>query len=636
MRYTSLLIFIFVFQSAFAQDYITTATAPKKIQSLMETIEQQLMQNDLAGAQANLEKSISMAPNYIDGLLLLGELYNTENKYEEGKDVLLKSIALDPNYNSKQWFFLAESDWNLDEWDECIQTATQFLTYTNISAERKATAQQMIRNSVFAKDAVNHPVPFDPKNLGSNINTSGNEYFPSITADEKMLIWTRLDGNVGTGEENFYYSIRNDSVWQPLKDMGDGVNTSYTEGALSISADGKTIAFASDRPNGAGSVDIYLAQWKNGTWSNIKNIGFPISIVTWESQPSLSADGNTIYFVSKGRPDSYGGYDIYVSHRGADGKWTIPDNLGPTINTKGDELTPFIHPDGRTIYFSSNGWPGMGGDDIFESKMDANDKWQTPVNLGYPINTKNDDNSFVVSLDGSRAYFSSSRSTAGGDMDLYEMALYDSARPTATIYVKGTVTNSVSKMPMGASLQLIDLSSGKVIYDFNSDATTGNYLITVPGGKDYALNVSAKGFLFHSENFSLKEMKDSKPVVLNIAMEPVAVGSSVVLKNVFFETGSYVLKDESKIELNKLVDLLKANPTMKIEIGGHTDDIGKDEDNLLLSANRAKSVNDYLVANGIDASRLSYKGYGETKPIADNKTEEGRALNRRTEFTIVQ
>ncbi|MGE3824631.1 MAG: OmpA family protein, partial [Bacteroidia bacterium] len=296
----------------------------------------------------------------------------------------------------------------------------------------------------------------------------------------------------------------------------------------------------------------------------------------------------------------------------------------------------FIHPDNQTLYFSSDGHVGMGRKDIYYSRKDALGNWQKPVNLGYPINTWNNDDSFIVGASGKIAYFASDRKGGFGSLDLYSFELYESARPTMVTYVKGSVFASDTKKPLVAKFELIDLETNKVVVESSSNSEKGEFLVSLPVNKNYALNVSKEGYLFYSENFSLKDIKDiTKPYQLNVGLQPVKTGEKVILKNIFFETNSFQLKEESTAELQKLLGLLQKNKNLKIEIGGHTDNVGDDKSNQLLSENRAKSVYEYLTTNGIPAERLSYKGFGETAPLATNDTEEGRAENRRTEFTVL-
>jgi outer membrane protein OmpA-like peptidoglycan-associated protein len=315
------------------------------------------------------------------------------------------------------------------------------------------------------------------------------------------------------------------------------------------------------------------------------------------------------------------------------GRWSDPENLGPTINTAGDEGTPFIHADNQTLYFTSNGHPGYGGDDLFLSRKDANGKWQTPENLGYPINTIENEGSLVIAADGVTAYYSSDRSDTRGGLDLYTFELRKDIRPLKTLWVKGRVFDAKTEKGLPSTVELTDLSTKQTISRLQTDET-GNYLITLPVGKDYAFSVNRRGYLFYSDNFSLTEGSDSA-YNIDIALKPIEPNATIVLKNIFFDLNQYALKSSSQVELDNIVQLMKENPTLKIQINGHTDNIGKSKDNLVLSENRAKEVVKYLTEKGIQSQRLTYKGYGATQPVADNSTEQGRAKNRRTELKVI-
>ncbi|MDP6909861.1 MAG: OmpA family protein, partial [Flavobacteriales bacterium] len=343
----------------------------------------------------------------------------------------------------------------------------------------------------------------------------------------------------------------------------------------------------------------------------------------------------TLYFASN-RADGEGGTDIWITHLAPNGEWTLPRNLGETINTPHAEETPFIHPDGKTLYFTSDGHVGLGQKDIFVTRKDADGNWSSPINLGYPINTWKDEMGLFVSASGETAYFSSDREGGFGKLDLYSFQLYEKVRPEKVTYVKGRIKDKVFGKPISARLQLIDLATSEVIVESASDKITGNFLVTLPVNHDYALNVSKDGFLFYSEHFSLSQNEnENRPYTLNVDLQPIKFGEKVVLKNIFFETASYSLLPESKVELDKLVGFLDNNPSINIEIGGHTDNIGKPEDNQSLSENRAKTVREYLIAHGIDADRTEHHGYGESQPIDTNDTSTGRANNRRTEFKVL-
>ncbi|MEL6924644.1 MAG: OmpA family protein [Bacteroidota bacterium] len=491
--------------------------------------------------------------------------------------------------------------------------------------------------------------------LGTNLNTNQAEYLPSFTADGETLIYTR----VVRGQEDFYYSTMENGEWLaglPLT----AINTPASEGAQSISANGKIMVFtACSRKDGLGECDLYYSEVRNNRWTPPANMGEPINTRGWESQPALSADGSILYFASR-RPGGLGSIDIWRSERKADGKWTEPINVGAPINTPMEDKAPFLHHDGQTLYFMSEGHPGMGGHDLYLSRKNTDGSWSEPKNLGYPINTKGHEGALVISLDGRKAYFSTnqkytetdegiySAAVKGNETDIYSFDLYEDVRPLPVTYVKATVKDAETKKALVASVEFVDLATGQVQANAYTDKE-GEFLVCLPLGKDYALNVAKKQYLFHSENFALSNNSQlDKPYLLDIALQPikldvatdqpseVTAAKPVVLKNVFFDTGSNVLQSTSFIELQKLAQLLKENTTLRIQINGHTDDVGSDTDNQKLSENRAKAVYQYLLEQGIPEGQLSYKGFGETQPIADNTTEAGKQANRRTEFIIIR
>jgi outer membrane protein OmpA-like peptidoglycan-associated protein len=418
--------------------------------------------------------------------------------------------------------------------------------------------------------------------------------------------------------------------------LGPPINTHGNEGAICISPDGQFLFFAAcNRPDGYGSCDIYWSGKSGDQWSEPFNLGPVVNSEAWDSQPSFSSDGKTLYFASK-RPGGKGSSDIWKTELMPDGDWMPPVNLGDSINTKDAEMAPFIHPDDLTLYFTSKGHPGMGGLDLFYSRKDENNLWQKPVNMGYPINTYADEITLVVNASGDLAYISSDKLGGKGRQDIYSFKLYKEAQPLKVTYFKGIVFNKETKKRLEAKFELIDLTSGKVVIKSRSDPVKGEFLVALPTNKDYALNVSKTGYLFYSDHFGLKgESSEARPFIRDIPLQEISVGETVVLKNIFFDTDKYELKPESRSELEKLINLLQTNGKIRIEISGHTDNAGTEAYNLMLSKNRAKAVYDYLTEHGISAGRLSYAGYGLTKPIDTNDTEQGRANNRRTEFRVV-
>jgi outer membrane protein OmpA-like peptidoglycan-associated protein len=518
----------------------------------------------------------------------------------------------------------------------------KYLEFPNEKLKYVESAKRIIANAEFAIHALKNPVPFNPINLGPNINSEYDEYLPSLTTDEKTLVYTiqipkkyYTPGLNDQFQEDFFYSKSVNGNWTYAQNMGKTVNTETNEGAQSISPDGRFLYFtACGRQDCIGECDLYYSKWLGTEWSKPMNMGRTVNTISFDSQPSVSSDGKTLYFAST--RDGNQSPDIWVTIKDKNGVWGKPEKLGSEINTSGTEQFPFIHPDNTTLYFASNGFPGMGGSDIFMSKKDAKGNWTKAVNLGYPINTDGNEMSMIVNAAGNTAYFASNRDGGYGKQDIYAFELYDAVRPTKVTYLKGIVTDENTKVKLNAQFELIDLETKAVIVQSESDEKTGDFLVSLPTGKNYALNVSKEGYLFYSENFSLKETNNSEPYLMNVELKPIGVGETVILKNIFFETNSFKLKNESFAELEKLVDFLTKNSKLKIEISGHTDNTGNAELNQKLSTNRAKSVYDYLITKLIAKERLSFKGYADTQAIATNDTEEGKALNRRTEFKIVE
>jgi outer membrane protein OmpA-like peptidoglycan-associated protein len=350
----------------------------------------------------------------------------------------------------------------------------------------------------------------------------------------------------------------------------------------------------------------------------------------------MASDGRTLYFIRGTQAqDGIKSMDIYTTALQEDGTWSKPEKLGANVNTAYQEESVQIHPDGRTLYFSSNGHPGFGGLDIFVSRKEEDGSWGKALNLGYPINTGADENSLLVSADGEVAYFASDREGGLGDLDLYSFELYPEARPLAVSFIRGKVTDRTNGQPVEADVQLYDLATGKLATGAYSDPRTGEFLVCIPAGRSYALNASSEGYLFFSQNYDVATGTPKEPYTLNVPLSPLTAGSVIALRNIFFNTASYDLLPASNAELEKLVQLLRTNTTLRIELGGHTDNVGADAANLTLSDQRAQAVRDFVIAQGIDASRITAKGYGETKPVATNDTEEGRAQNRRTEVTVL-
>lgn len=625
----------------FAQGKYTTTN--QKAIKLFDKAMENFQAKDMLSCESNLLKAIKEDEQFLEAHMLLGNIYDEQKLTEKAINSYNNVVDIDPEFYEGIYFNLGTNEFSIGRYDDAKQHFEKFLSYDKQNPKYVKRSQFLLKSCNFAINAMKNPVPFTPVNLGDSVNSENNEYSPSLTVDESKLVITVLrprDANTihsSDKEEDFYMCVKSsDSVWGKALKIGAPLNSHGNEGAQSISPDGNILYFTiCNRADGMGSCDLYVSERKGAGWSTPVNMGIRVNSGAWDSQPSISPDGKTLYFASA-REGGKGLMDIWKTTKNEAGVWTAPVNLGDSINTGYSEMSPFIHSDGKTLYFTSTGHPGMGGMDIFYSKLLEDGQWSTPKNLGYPINTFNDEGYLIVNARGNKAYFSSDKYGGVGGMDIYAFELYEEARPTAVTYMKGTVYDAKSKKRIGAKFELIDLTNSEVAAQSFSDPQTGEFMVSLPTDRNYALNVSKEGYLFYSENFELKgDHSKLKPFLKDVLLQPIETGSVVVLRNIFFNFDKFDLKPESQVELNRLAELLNQNKTMKIEIGGHTDNKGTAEYNQKLSENRAKSVYEYLVNKGIDKTRLSYKGYGLTKPLESNDSEEGRAVNRRTEFKVI-
>lgn len=624
-------------------------TSNKKAIKFMDAAVDCYYQKDDKCALKNIEQAIKAEPKFGEAYLLKASIYMEQKNFAETETALLKAVEIDPKEYAEGYAALGDIYHAQFMFGKAYQAYKDYLEKGKIKKQETRLVYERKAYADFVADSlVTHPVPFEPHNMGAEINSNLSEYHPSITADGEYMIYTVLkkEGNSQCsgirpedGEEDFFYSTFKQDKWGNRTNIGGPLNTVCNEGAANLSPDGMFMFFYSARdrfdPNKRDPVkDIYFAKKEGNKWSVPEPLPYPVNTGSFESQPSFSSDGKTLYFTSD-RPGGFGSNDIWKTTRNSDGTWTAPVNLGPTINTIGNEISPFIHPDNQTLYFASNGRYGVGGQDFYYSRINENGEFTTPKNIGYPINTPYDERSLIISADGSKGYFASKNLQGGmGEYDLYYFDLYAEARPVYTTYLKGHIFDDKTKVPLRANFELIDVETGKVIITSFSDEKTGDFLVSIPENKTYALNVNRSDYLFHSESFDMKVNENRDPFLIDIGLKQIELNTVIVLKNIFFDTDKFDLKQESTAELKKLTELLTKNPTLKIEISGHTDNKGAKAYNQTLSQNRAKAVYDYLIANGISSNRLTYKGYGDTQPIADNTTEEGRAKNRRTEFKV--
>ncbi|RYY62941.1 MAG: flagellar motor protein MotB [Chitinophagaceae bacterium] len=621
--------------SVSAQEY-DPSKVNKKAQAMYNQAMERAQDGNLTNAAGLLLQAIKIDPKYIDAYLSLGGVYGQMKNSRQSVEYYEKAFALDAGYTMEFKLPYSINLASLGEFQKALDAINEFLDKNPPKNSTSLKAAQYRKRCYefavsYAAKLNERSYIFQPVNLGPSINTAESEYFPSLTIDQQEMMFTR---RLGGRNEDFFNSRLRDTTWSKAAPIEGFVNTEQNEGAQNISQDGEWLVFTGcNRPNGFGSCDIYISYLEKDGWSEPENCGGWVNSDAWESQPCLSPDKRDLYFVSS-RPGGFGGLDIYVSHQKENGKWGEPENLGPAINSSGDEQCPFIHADNQTLYFTSNFWPGYGDDDLFISRKGPQSDWSKPENLGYPVNTINREGTLFVTAEGTTAYYASDRADSRGGLDIYSFQLRDAVRPLKTFWIKGQVFDKKTTKGLPTSVELIDLASRKTVSMMRTDET-GNYMITLPTGRDYALNVNRKGYLFYSENFSLSRDYSDSVYQKNIPLQPLESGASIVLNNIFFDVNKFDLRPESAIELDRMVQLLTDNPTVSIEISGHTDNVGKPADNLLLSNNRAKKVVAYLVSHKINPERLTAKGFGATMPVADNNSETGRAKNRRTEMRII-
>ncbi len=629
------MLFIFLNGKLFAQQ----AESPKSAKQYEKAV-QMYDRHDYAGALKQLDVLLEDAPAYIKGWLLRADLFLDLKQYPEAIKSYSKAVSIDSAFFPPAYYIMANLYFDNEKYADA---KINYLSYLRFNPKIQAELKRVYDNLKlcdFRMELMRKPVPYNPLNIGPNVNSQGYEYINAVSLDESQLFFTRK-GADPRADESFFRAVSAQSAsgqlnWSPAIEIGAPLNTPGNEGALCVSPDGMNIIITCcSRPDSYGSCDLYSSRKVGSNWSEPINLGSTVNTASWESQPCLAADGRTLYFVST-RAGGHGGSDIWKSVLQDDGSWSTPVNLGDSVNSPGNEMAPFIHPDGRTLYFSSTGHPGMGGADLFVSRLSPQGTWQKPENLGYPVNTRLDEINLVINAQGTEAYISAERPNGFGNTDIYRFELPAQVRPESVSYVHGKVFDKNTLLPLAASFELIDMQSNTVVVSSDSDPLNGEFVMSLPVDKQYALNVSCKGYLFYSVNFNVKGENDKyNPVNLDVPMNPVAIGEKVVLRNIFFDTDKYDLLPDSKAELGKLVMFLQKNPALKIEIGGHADNEGSDAHNITLSQNRAKAVYDFLVLNGIQATRLTYKGYGESTPIDSNQTPDGRAKNRRTEFKVI-
>ncbi|MCB9224736.1 MAG: OmpA family protein [Crocinitomicaceae bacterium] len=647
---------------------------------------------DYAGALREYLEAYKFNPNNSELNYKIGMCYFNLDKYRM-KEYFEKAYKLKPTISPDVLYFIALSYHLEGKWEEAINYYNQAASTggTQKLSDRAVlpgdiaptVAQISYRRVTECKNGMELSkkkarVWID--NLGPKVNSKYPDFGPVISADEAIMVFTsrRPDNEDmapdGRGYfEDLYITTHENGEWTESKNMGKPLNVrGQHDATIGLSPDGHALFIYTDKK---GNGDIFESTDEEGTWSKPEQLGKTINSDYHDPDASLTFDGKRLYFTSN-KPGGLGEHDIYYADWDDEKqRWGDAVNIGNVLNTPYEERSVFIHPDGETMYFSSTGHNTMGGYDLFYSKL-VNGVWQKPVNLGPPLNTPDHEVGLVVAGNGRFGYISSYREGGYGEKDIYLVTFLGPEKPPmlsnednliASIakpikekskepelvveganmaILTGIIRDEKTKQPLQADVVLVDVEKNKVIAEFKSDANSGKYLVSLPGGANYGIAVKKDGYLFHSENFNIPKEAGFKQYKKDVDLKKVEVGQSIVLRNIFYDYAKYSLRNESVNELERLIQLLNDNPTMRIEISGHTDTRGSIEDNQVLSQNRAKSVVDYLIAHGISADRLEYAGYGETKPlipdaeinklVSKQEKEEAHQQNRRTEFKILK
>jgi outer membrane protein OmpA-like peptidoglycan-associated protein len=631
----SFILWCFVFYSAMAQEPIS-----KKARQKYDDARSEMGSRNLEKGVKILENLLEDVPNYLEARVLLINTYRMLGQGAKAEEHCTKAADLQPNNMQLLPIYFQVMDFKMQKGDYAgaKEYANRFLTVSGARPNNlTAMCRHVIENCDYAVEGMKKPVEFKPKLISKASQRLPIQYFPVLSADQQTMIFTARVGDENDQDENIYSMKKVNGEWSEPEFIKE-LNTYQNEGTCTISADGKIMIFTTckgseERPI-YGQCDLFITYKEGNYWKKPQNMGNVVNSVAYDTQPALSADGRTLYFVSN-RQGGFGKEDIWVTNLDDKGQWTKPKNMGSTINTAELDNDPFIHVNGKTLFFSSEGHIGYGGADIFKAEF-KNGAWATPENLGYPINDFKDQRGMVISPDAKIGYYSQGiiSQDRKSYSQLYELALPAEIKINPSNYVKGKVYDAKTKKLLQAKIDLIDVKIDSVESTVFSDKQNGDYLIILNRGSEYALYVNKEGYLFQSLAFNYID-KDNKDVEIDIYLEQVVQGSRMTLNNIFFDFAKWTLQEKSKTELNRLLVFLQKNPNLKVEISGHTDNVGNPKFNLELSEKRAAEVVKYLKDKGIDGKRIVTKGYGENQPVEKNDTDEHKAKNRRIDFKIL-
>ncbi len=599
--------------------------------------EEYLGNNDFAKAATAFENAVKEDPGFLDAYIRLGGIYLQARNYERAGWCYEQVQSRNPKFLQPSLIYFAQARAGSYKFDEALTLIRSYQTVPKLPKASKQKARLLEQQYDFARKAVQHPVPFSPLNLGVDVNTKDAEYLPSITIDEQTLVFTR---RVNGEDEEFFISHKDTcGYWAAAVNMGVPPNSSGNEGAQNISADGHYLFFSKCERRSAdgitgGGCDLYMSYTEtDSTWSVPKPFKATLNTPGYESMPCISVDNKDLYYVSN-RDGGYGGLDIWVTHFD-EGKWSRPENLGPEINTPYDDIAPFIHFDNQTLYFASEGHPGMGDMDLFMSRKTPDGKWSKPVNLGYPINTVNHEGGMVVNASGSTAYYASNRGNAVGETDLYSFELPAAVKPIPVAFIKGVVKDSISQRRVTSQqVDLLDTLTGQVIASASTNKGDGSYWLAAPSGKNYVLNVERPGYMESKTPVDLHEVKVYDPLEIDVTLAGWELATDMFKAPVYFEYASVLVPDSAAQYLQEIATTLIRYPQLHLVVMGHADALGGAEAKQQYSVDRARNVLQALIALHVPEMQLSAEGYSDSLPQADNETPEGRAMNRRVTFRL--
>ena len=582
-------------------------------------------------------------PNNAELNMRIGECYLYSSSKPKARAYLEKALELNERINISIHLLLGKAHHLEMKWSLALEQYGKFINLAQQDdVDRINLARKRVEECKYGQVMTKTPINVKIEALPVPVNSEFAEYHPLISADEAVMYFTSRRDNTTGGNRDLNYDVyyedvyktsQKDGIWDEPAGIGPEVNTDFHDATVGLSPDGQQLFIFKDD---IGDGNIYYCELDGDKWSAPLKLNENINSEFNEATACFSFDGMTIYFVSD-RPGGFGQNDIYVAKKGDDGDWGVPKNLGASVNTLYNEDAVFMHPDGKTLYFSSEGHANMGGYDIFQSVYDAESKvWSTPKNMGYPINSTDDDVFFVLSASGERGYYSSIKSDGLGEKDIYMITFPDENAKPELILVKGVVIDKVTGRPIYADIEVVDNEKNEVVARSKSNKLTGEYLFSLPSGRDYGVTVTADGYFFYSENIDVAKSTPYHEIFRDIQLSKIGEGKSIVLNFLYFEYDKATLTKQSIIELERVLDLMNSNPNLKIEIAGHTDNKGTQDYNVQLSKRRAQAVVDWLASKNIERSKMTSKGYGFSMPVESNDTEAGRAKNRRTEFVVLE